>query len=117
MSYALNAIVDQLSKEVRANPHVTLKEVCQRLNVERHSVERAFRQKTGHSFREMRRDALLDLARDLPTSQPHLSVKEIAARAGYQSAQAFARSFKKSTGIAPHEFRKPKMEPSSNRLT
>jgi AraC-like DNA-binding protein len=105
MSYALHALAAQLTAELRKDPSLTLEVFCQRINVERHSIERALRQTTGYSFREIRRGVLLDLARELLAHHPNLSVKEIALRLGYQSAQAFARAFKKSTGHPPHDFR------------
>ena len=50
---------------------------------------------------ELRIEAAKDLLRD-----PFLTTAEVAGRVGYESANYFARVFKKNTGLTPTEFRR-----------
>ena len=51
--------------EITGHPPATLGAVSQTLRVERHTVERAFRSKTGKPFRSFRRELLLERSMEL----------------------------------------------------
>lgn len=64
-----------------------------------------FKEQTGENFSDYIEKLRIEAACQLLT-QSKLSVEEIALQAGYNSAHAFRRAFKRSKGILPTELRK-----------
>ena len=71
------------------------------LNVERHSLERAFRLTIGMSWREARRNIMGEQAIKLLKTAGNLSVKEVAFAMGFGSQRSFGRFIKSRTGLSP----------------
>lgn len=104
MSYDLAGLFERICTALSACPRAPLAALAEELRVERHTLERAVREVTGASLRALRAKTLVKVSGDLLRSQPQLSVKEVAARAGYPSARTFARAFKRASGVSPSAF-------------
>jgi AraC-like DNA-binding protein len=65
----------------------------------------------GTSYQELlegvRKDAALEALRD-----PHVSLAEVARRAGFADQAAFSRAFRRWHGVAPGAYRRERAEPS-----
>src|SRR5437879_9709486 len=105
MAYNHGIIVVRLQKLLAENIHIALVEASRALGIERHTIEKALKEKTGSSFRIYRQRILLDEALKLLVDGVSLSTKEIAVRLGYGSGTAFARFIRKQTGCSPTELR------------
>ncbi len=71
----------------------------------RHHFTRRFAQATGLPPVRYVREARCERAASL-LGATQLSVKEIAARCGFESANYFCRVFRRSTGMSPNEYRR-----------
>lgn len=77
--------------------------VARALHMSRTTLKRRLAAEGTHLralFAEVRKEVALCALRD-----PKLSVREVAARAGYEDATAFNRAFKRWTGASPVEYR------------
>jgi len=106
VAHDLIGVFEQAARVLEENPHRGLKPISEALGVERHTVERAFRLKTGKPFRSFRRELLLERSMWLLTSKRTAPIKEIAFLSGYQSERAFARFIREAFGCSPSELRK-----------
>jgi methylphosphotriester-DNA--protein-cysteine methyltransferase len=95
----------ELDTLVAATPRIRLSEIAQTLGVDRHTIENAMRSSRSISFREYKRQQLLQMARTM-LNQPNVSVKEVGIKLGYSSAASFSRFVQKSTGRSPSQLRK-----------
>ncbi|MEM9070522.1 MAG: helix-turn-helix domain-containing protein [Myxococcota bacterium] len=83
-------------------PHVrTAADVAQQLSLTTRTLERKL-QEEGTTFREVRSHVQESLARELIAERP---LKELAYLLGFGDARAFARAFRRWTGVSPSEFR------------
>ena len=106
MAYELKSLFDSAMKTLEANPRGRLAAISGALRVERHTVERAFQLRACKSFREVRREMLLEKAKNLLASQPTAPIKGIACLLGYKSERAFARFIRNALGCCPCELRR-----------
>jgi transcriptional regulator GlxA family with amidase domain len=88
----------------RCTGRLPLSEVANEVRLSRWHLERLLRQTTGQTFTEHLRLARLTIGAGLLRSS-FLSVKEIAAQAGYGSASSFSRDFRRMTGVSPAVWR------------
>lgn len=105
MAYDLIGLFERVRTVLSERPRTPLAALAAELGVERHTLERAVRKAAGASVRTLRARVLLEASGMLLREQPWLSVKEVAARAGYPSARAFAAAFKRASGMSPMAFR------------
>jgi AraC family transcriptional regulator len=85
---------------------ITLWQLAELAGVGARHFERAFRQAMGvppHTYVLQKRVAT---ARHLLLSQPTLTIREIAARAGFSSSSHLAGAFRRETGYSPTVFRR-----------
>jgi AraC family transcriptional regulator len=85
---------------------ISLRRLAELAGVSARHFERAFRQAVGvapHAYVLQRRIAA---ARHLLLTQPALSIREIAAQAGFSSASHLAFAFRRQTGYPPSAFRR-----------
>lgn len=68
-------------------------------------LSRRIRRETGVSFRDLRGEALVDLARDLLRNTDE-AIDEIGARLGYAEERSFRRFMRSRTGLTPAQIRK-----------
>lgn len=105
MAYDLNGLYTRIQRSLSSTPYMSLHALSARLGVERHTIEKAVKQATSKTFREMRNDLLLKHARNLLDSNPNQSIKEVAFKLGYRSQRSFSRFIKSSLGCSPKELR------------
>jgi AraC-like DNA-binding protein len=84
------------------NPHETIDEWAQDMELSRRSFTRLFRRETGMSFAAWQRQACLLSA--LPRLVAREPVTRVAIDLGYESPAAFTTMFKKALGMPPSEY-------------
>lgn len=102
------AIVENIHKLVEMNFNLTsfnINYLAQELHMHPNYLNTVFARETGFSIGRLIRNYRLEYARELLLRTP-LSIAEIAAKAGFSRHNYFARIFKATTGMTPHEFRK-----------
>jgi YesN/AraC family two-component response regulator len=67
-------------------------------------LSQLYKDQTGVNFSDDLEKYRMKKAKDLLLNKD-LSIEDISARTGYQSATAFRRAFKRVEGISPSEFR------------
>jgi AraC family transcriptional regulator, transcriptional activator of pobA len=105
MAYDLESLLVVIDRHLRTTPSLSLHILAQRLNVERHSIERSVRLARGLTFRQLRNDIMLEEARKMLAEYPYSTIKEIAFRLGYRSQSAFGRFIKEASGSSPTRVR------------
>jgi transcriptional regulator GlxA family with amidase domain len=105
MTYNRRQLLKELDTLVSATPRIRLSEIARSLGVDRHTIENAMRSTRSTSFREYKKNELLQMARAM-LDQPNVSVKEVGIKLGYSSAASFSRFVQKSTGKSPSQLRK-----------
>jgi AraC-like DNA-binding protein len=91
--------------DLEFSKRVTLESLARRLGYNRTDLQAHFKGRfavTIHQYVVLRR---IDAAKHL-LMNTGWKVEAIAAEIGYQSKDAFYRSFRKSVGVAPHEYRR-----------
>jgi LacI family transcriptional regulator len=103
--YRNRAVQDALEL-VRINAGRAMKvgDLVRELHVSRRTLEQRVRQATGHTLHEAIQQARLDRAARL-LAETGLSVKEVAAEAGFRDNSHLNRFFKCAFGVAPSEYR------------
>jgi AraC family transcriptional regulator, transcriptional activator of pobA len=105
MTYNQRKLLKELDVLVSNTPRIRLSEIARSLGVDRHTLENAMRSTRNTSFREYKRQELLQMAMAM-LNQPDVSVKEIGIKLGYSSAASFSRFVQQSTGKSPSQLRK-----------
>ncbi|MBN1569547.1 MAG: helix-turn-helix transcriptional regulator [Acidobacteria bacterium] len=105
MTYNRHKLLIELDALIAETPRIRLTEVARSLGVDRHTIENAMRSRRKTTFREYRRERLLQAARKM-MDEPHLSIKEIGIKLGYSSAASFSRFVRQATGKSPSQLRK-----------
>jgi AraC-like DNA-binding protein len=107
----LNALADrQISRalgQLHNNLHVgwTIGGLASKIGMSRAAFARRFRDLVGQPMFEYLTALRMQRAREL-LRETRLPVYEIAGRVGYESDMAFARTFRKHTGVTPARYRK-----------
>ena len=81
MTYNRRQLLKELDVLVSKTPRIRLSEIAHTLGVDRHTIENAMRSTRSISFREYKRNELLQMARTM-LDQPNVSVKEVGITAG-----------------------------------
>ncbi|HEY6349124.1 MAG TPA: helix-turn-helix domain-containing protein [Candidatus Angelobacter sp.] len=105
MAYDLRGLANRVTEQVRSAPHLSLNDIAIRVNVGRHTIEKAIKQTTGKTFRDLRSQVLLEEAINLLDSDPTQSVKEVAFKLGYGWQRSLSRFIKARVGCCPKELR------------
>jgi transcriptional regulator GlxA family with amidase domain len=105
MTYNRRMLLKEVDDLVSSTPRIRLSQIARALGVDRHTIENAMRSNRQISFREYRRQELLQMARAM-LNRPDISVKEIGIKLGYSSAASFSRFVQQSTGKSPSQLRK-----------
>lgn len=88
-----------------ATSGLTVPQVRKQIPLSRRALEMRFKDAVGRTLEQEIRRVQIDRAKTLLTST-RLSMSEIAAAAGFPSAQRLSAVFQRDTGKAPREFRK-----------
>lgn len=104
MAYDRGSLYKIIFDLLSQNLQLTLADISDELSVNRHTIETLVREFANVSFRELHTNLILEKAKTLLTTQPRLSIKEIAYSLGYEP-RAFARFVKSRTGKTPSELR------------
>lgn len=84
---------------------ISIKHMCDMLEMSESSLRRLFKTQTGKSPKEFVHEMkMVTAARQILVSNARIS--EIAYELGFESANYFARCFKKAYGMPPYEYRK-----------
>ena len=83
---------------------LTLRVVANAVHASVWNVSRRFRRQTGLTLPGYIHRTRIDIARRL-LMNPHLTVKEVAVRIGYDRTSAFDRHFREHCGCTPTEYR------------
>ena len=85
-------------------PGIPLAQIARRLGFSERQTQRLIRRRYGKSFRAVRQDMQFTTACRIMREAPSLTLKEIAARAGFSSAAAMNRLFLRRCGCLPEEY-------------
>ena len=83
---------------------ISLAELAEQVYLNPVYLSRAYKQITGQNISKYIADRRLEKARSLLTNST-ARISEIAGQIGYESPAHFSRTFKKSTGMTPQEYR------------
>ena len=98
----LNKLI--IDKQLHLTPETTLDHVAQVMKIRRSYLSQAVNRCTGGNFTSFINEYRVKEAVRL-MSNTHLSIKEIAYKAGFNDRISFYRVFKKLTGFSPDAFR------------
>ncbi len=82
----------------------TVARLAEKVNLSRSPFALRFKQAVGHTPMAYLRQLRLEMATDL-LAENSLTLKEIAARVGYESEASFSKAFKSTYGVAPGRWR------------
>jgi len=90
------------------DPELTLKLVCERLYTNSSYLSQVINEHLGTSFKDFVNHLRVEEAKRLliDSKTQNLTIITVGFEAGFNSKDAFARAFKKFTGVTPKEFRK-----------
>jgi AraC-like DNA-binding protein len=89
-------------KERPADP-LSLDEAARLAGRSRSTVSHLFRRALGRSFKRSQIETRLERADELFHADPHITVREVAYRVGYDDPLYFSRIYKKHRGVPPSE--------------
>jgi AraC-like DNA-binding protein len=99
------SLFQDIESQTLENPRIKLAELTHNLGLDRHTIEGIVRKSAHKSFREFKREKILDKANWLlAAASEGVTIKEIAALLDYSSA-AFSRFIKAATGQTPTQIR------------
>jgi two-component system response regulator YesN len=96
------AVIDMIKREF--DSELTLEECASRINYHPHYVSRVFRQETGINFGEYLTQYRIDMAKKW-LKESDMKIVEIAERLQYNNSANFIRSFRKTEGMTPGQYR------------
>ena len=104
MTYNRHKLLIEVDALISQTPRIRLAEVARTLGVDRHTIENAMRSRRQITFREYRREILLQAAQNM-MDRPDCSIKEIGIKLGYSSPASFSRFVRQATGKSPSQLR------------
>ncbi|WP_020619091.1 response regulator transcription factor [Paenibacillus daejeonensis] len=90
--------------EQHLSRELSLEEVAERLGLNASYLSQLFRQVAGETFVQYRTKRRIELAKRL-LAQPHVKITDISHEVGYADHPHFTKTFKRSTGYTPAEYR------------
>ena len=91
-------------KEHCTEQHLSLSDVADHVYVSQWHLSKLLNKETGQSFFDLLGSMRIALAKKL-LADPSLRIREIAERTGFSDVAHFSRSFKKTAGCTPGEYR------------
>ncbi len=84
--------------------NINLEKVSSALNLNPKYLSRAFKERFGRRFTELKNSLRMEKAREL-LAHTDMSITEIAIEVGFSSPEVFSRNFKEEHGITPSDYR------------
>ena len=109
--YIKDFVVDYINKHYSEDIYLDL--LSKKLNITSSYLSKYFKIKTGVNFIDYLNNVRLDKAKEMLLNT-NKRVEYIAEKAGYKNPNSFIRSFKKSIGITPREFRNNSINAAKN---
>jgi AraC-like DNA-binding protein len=104
VTYNRNKLLIEVDVLISETPRIRLADVARTLGVDRHTIENAMRSRRKTTFREYRREKLMQAAQNM-MDLPDCSIKEIGIKLGYSSPASFSRFVRQATGKSPSQLR------------
>lgn len=98
-------LFDAVLYHLYQTPYCLLGDLALQLRVSRRTLENCIHLAAGKTFRDLRREILLDRVRSILVSNPAISVKELSFTVGFKSSSSFSRAIKRACGFCPEELR------------
>lgn len=98
----LNEILNYINLHITES--LTLGKVCKQFGVSQTSLNRMFRTYKDTSFSVYLTTTRIEKAKNVMNKNPHLYIKEVAERVGYNDQFYFSRIFRTMEGICPSEY-------------
>ncbi|MGB8474092.1 MAG: helix-turn-helix domain-containing protein [Candidatus Acidiferrum sp.] len=105
LSYDHTLLFDVVRQYLRQTPCRVLGDLALELRVSRRTIENSVHVAAGKTFRDVRKEILIERVRNILASDPTMSVKELSFAVGFKSASSFSRAIKRACGSCPEEFR------------
>ncbi|MDR6881468.1 helix-turn-helix domain-containing protein [Bacillus sp. 3255] len=96
------AVIDMIRREF--DSELTLENCASRINYHPHYVSRVFRQETGINFGDYLTQYRIEMSKKW-LKETDLKIVEIAERLQYNNSANFIRSFRKTVGMTPGQYR------------
>ena len=95
----------RLTAVLSHSPGASLRKIAAELRIHPHTVALVVRRRTGLTYSAWRASRQFEIATRLLASRADLSIKEIAAAAGFSSTSVFDRFIRRRCGRSPTEWR------------
>jgi AraC-like DNA-binding protein len=105
MAYDLLGLFSLICERLNSSPGLSSKTLSSQIGIERHTIERTIKSKSGMTFRQFRCQITLERIKVLMRTRPDLTVKELAGELNYRSQSAFSRFVRENTGCSPSKLR------------
>src|SRR5262249_41226801 len=116
--YDRHELFVRIRQRMEVSPFLQLVDLSDALRIERHTIEKAVKEATGSTFRDLRAEILLKRAIRLLGDNPGHSIKEISFSLGYNSQRSFCRFVRTTAGCSPTELRgRKRIVPEKNNTT
>jgi len=106
VAYDRRKLVGMIDELLSENPRISLLQIARELGIERHTIEKAVHHVRQMSFLAHRQKELVRRAQVLLNDKRAFGEKEVAAKLGFASLEAFIRFTKVQTGMTPKQLRK-----------
>jgi AraC-like DNA-binding protein len=103
--YDRDRLFARVSAALANDPGLSLRQLARAHHVHPHTLAQIIHERTGASFSAWRAHHRLLDARRLLSTRPDLSIKEIAAAAGFSSTAVFDRFIRRTCGCSPSQCR------------
>jgi AraC-like DNA-binding protein len=103
--YDHDRLFARVSAALTSDPGLSLRQLARAHHVHSHTLAQIIHERTGASFSAWRAHRRLVDARRLLSTRPDLSIKEIAAAAGFSSTAVFDRFIRRTCGCSPSQCR------------
>ncbi len=105
MSYKQQLLMEAISHHLSNTPSGLLEDLSRELRVSRRTLQKVVSTATGRTFREFRKEMLVERAKKLLELCPTRTIKEMSFDLGYESPRSFARAIKRACGSSPAQLR------------
>ena len=105
MSYEYKFLLDAILLHLQRTPYGLLGNLSRALGVSQRTIERTVFISSGKTFRDLRKEVLIERVTAIFASHPAQPIKELSFDLGYNSPRSFARAVKLACGSSPQELR------------